>query len=245
METNQDANLEISLKDILQVIKKNLIFIIVISLIASCGAFFVTKFFITKTYTSSVKLYVETTYDTSSSYENLQSYTYAEKLVQTYMQMLDTNSFYSDVAQELEDKYTASQLNHMINFSAIEDTEVFEADVVTTNPTEAKQIADAVANVAPKTILNLNDKAELKIVDEPTIPTAPTSPNTTKNVLVAFMAGLVIALIISFVRDFLDVKVKYNKDMTTLCELPILAAIPDFAYYTDNSKKEAKSYEGY
>ena len=46
--------------------------------------------------------------------------------------------------------------------------------------------------------------------------------------MIAFAAGLIISLIISFVRDFLDVKIKYNDEMTTVLDLPLLAAIPDF-----------------
>jgi capsular polysaccharide biosynthesis protein len=235
--------MELSFKDILRIIKKNIIYIIVVSLVAACGAFFVTKCFITKTYTSTVKLYVEATYDTVTSYDNLQSYNYAEKLVSTYMQMLDTNKFYTAVSNELDGKYTSAQLSGMVVFSPIEDTEVFEADVTSSNPAEAKKIAEAVAKIAPITILSLNDDAQLKIVDEPTLPTTPTSPNTTKNVLIAFFAGMLIALIIAFLRDFFDVKIKYNEEMTTICGLPILAAVPDFSYFEGN--KNYDDYESY
>ena len=44
--------------------------------------------------------------------------------------------------------------------------------------------------------------------------------------MIAFAAGLIISLIISFVRDFLDVKIKYNDEMTTVLDLPLLAAFP-------------------
>lgn len=49
--------------------------------------------------------------------------------------------------------------------------------------------------------------------------------------MIAFAAGIIISLIISFVRDILDVKIKYNDEMTTVLDLPLLAAIPDFEYF--------------
>ena len=50
--------MEISFKDITRVIKKNIVFILVVSCLFAIISVFVTTFFIQKTYTSSVKLYV-------------------------------------------------------------------------------------------------------------------------------------------------------------------------------------------
>lgn len=234
--------MEISIKGILRIIKKNIVFIIILSLLVSMCSFFVTTFFVKKTYTTAVKLYVETSYDEASGTERLSLYSYAEKLVATYIQLLDTNNFYSDVSETLKGKYTATELSQSITFKGIEDTEVFEAIVVADSPSEAKNIADAVAETAPKTISEFKSKAQLKIVDEATIPKKPSSPNTIKNVLIAFIAGLVISLIISFVRDYFDIKIKYNEEMTTIFDLPILAAIPDFEYFTNSKKLSRQKY---
>lgn len=234
--------MEISFKDILRIIKKNLVFIIIVSLIFSVCSFFVTKFFIKKTYTSTVKLYVSADYNGTSGNEDLSLYSYTSKLVATYIQMLDTNSFYTAVSKELDEKYTASELQSMIKFTSVEDTEVFKANVISNSPTAAKSIADAVAKVAPVTISSiLKNNSQLKIVDEATIPKDPTSPNVTSNVLLAFLAGLIISLVISFIRDYFDVKIKYDEEMTTICNVPVLAAIPDFEYFANNIKVKQNS----
>lgn len=234
--------MEISFKDILRIIKKNLIFILIVSLIFAVCSFFVTKFFIKKTYTSTVKLYVSANYNGTSGNEDLSLYSYTSKLVATYIQMLDTNSFYTSVSKELDEKYTSSELQSMIKFTGVDDTEVFKADVVSDSPTAAKSIADAVAKVAPDTISSiLKNNSQLKIVDEATIPKNPTSPNVARNVLFAFLAGLVISLVIAFVRDYFDVKIKYNEEMTTIYNVPVLAAIPDFEYFANNLKSKQKN----
>lgn len=230
--------MEISFKDILRIIKKNIAMIVIISLIFAVCSFFVTTFFISKTYTTSVKLYVSADYTDSNVGNDLNTYNYTSKLVATYIQMLDTNKFFTEVSKELNEKYTASQLQEMVTFTSVENTEVFKASVISKSPTEAKNIADAVAKTAPKTISELLvNNYQLKIVDEATIPKAPTSPNVTRNVLIAFFAGLVISLIFSFTHDYFDVKIKYNEEMTTLCDVPVLAAIPDFEYFTDRLSK--------
>lgn len=230
--------MEISFKDILRIIKKNIAFVLVISLIFAVCSFFVTKFFIKKTYTSSVKLYVSVNYEGSSGNDDLSIYNYTSKLVATYIEMLDTNKFYSAVSEELDKKYTPSELKSMIFFTSVDTTEIFKAIVNSNSPTEAKEIADAVVATAPATISDiLKNNSQLEIVDEPTVPTQPTSPNVMRNVLFAFFAGLAISLVVAFVRDYFDVKIKYDEEMITLCDVPVLGAIPDFEYYVDGAKK--------
>lgn len=233
--------MEISLKDIVKIIKKSLLFIVVTALIFAVGSFFITKFFIPKTYKSTVKLYVETNTDTTSSqYNPLSTYNYAAALVATYIQMLQTNNFYTSVSEAVESKFTATTLSNMITFKSIDNTEVFECSVTATTPAEAKIVADAVAKVAPTTIAHLNDNAKLKIVDDASLPTAPASPSTQRNVLIASVLGLLLALIIAFIREGLDVKIKYSEEMTSILALPILAAVPDFESVA-NSKKTRES----
>lgn len=235
--------MEISFKYILNIIKKNIAVVLVVSLLCAVCSFFVTSFFIKKTYTATVKLYVSTDSSGKSSYDDLNSYNYASKLVATYIQMLNTNNFFTDVSEELNQKYTASQLKSMISFKGVEDTEIFEASVISDSPTESKKIADAVAATAPNTIAELlKNNAQLKIVDEAIVPKEPTSPSVSRNVIIAFLIGLVVSLVFAFVRDYFDVKIKYDEEMTTLANLPVLAAIPDFeAFSSAQTKPDAGS----
>ena len=229
--------MEISFKDILRIIKKNIVFIVIVSLLFSVCSFFITNFFIKKTYTATVKLHVTTDYKNSNSGEDLSAYNYSSKLVATYIELLDTNNFYDAVSKTLKSKYTASELKSRITFTSVESTEVFKADIVSDSPAEAKNIADAVSKTAPTTISGLlSNNSKLKIVDEATTPQNPTSPNVTRNVIIAFLIGLVISIVISFIRDYFDVKIKYDDDMTTISNIPVLAAIPDFEYFAKNVK---------
>ncbi len=230
--------MELSVKDVLNIIKRHLIFLIIVSFVLALGAFFVTKFFIPKQYTSQVKLYVETkTEDNSNSYNALNSVNYAKSLVPTYIQMLQTNNFFTDLSQELDKSYSPSELFTKVSFKSIENTEVFTAVVVDQSPTEAKRIADAVAVVAPKIIDEINDQSQLKIVDSAYVPSAPSSPDVFKNVMLAFFGGIVISLAIILIREFSDLKIKYNDEMTDICGVPVLAAIPDFKNIVSVKKK--------
>ena len=239
MEEKEEAVL--SFKDILGVLRKNLIFIIITCLVFSLGSFFVTNFLVTKHYTSTISLYVETVDlqpdSQNSAIYSLNMQNYALKLVNTYIRMLDTNTFYTKLATELNDKYTPDELSKMISYKSDETTEVFDVSVVSESPTESKVIADTIAEVAPETISNLKSNAKLKVCDEAQLPTKPSSPSLSRNVIIAFAIGLLLSLAVSFTRYFLDKKIKYDDEMTTILDIPVLAAIPSFDSYINQKGK--------
>lgn len=231
----------ISLSDVWNIIKRNAAFIIVITLICAVGSFFITRYFIPKSYTSSIQLYVDTSTDSENktNYNILSEQTYAQNLVNTYIKMLNTNTFYTELSEHINNKYTAKQLSEMVSFSSDEKTEIFDAKVTSSSPNDSKLIADAVGEIAPEAISRLKSKATLKIVDYAQLPTAPSSPSEKKNVIIALIAGLVISVGISLLRAFLDKKMRYNEDMTMIGDIPILAAIPKFdAVNESNGKKK-------
>ena len=231
----------ISPKMIFEVLRKNLVFIIITVLVFSLGSFFVTNFLVTKHYTSTISLYVETVDlqadSPNSAVYSLNMQNYALKLVNTYIRMLDTNTFYTKLATELNDKYTPYELSKMISYKSDETTEVFDVSVVSESPTESKVIADTIAEVAPETISNLKSNAKLKVCDEAQLPTSPSSPSVSRNVIIAFAIGLLLALAVSFIRHFLDKKIKYDDEMTTILDIPVLAAIPSFDTYINQKGK--------
>ena len=92
--------MEITFKDITRIIKKNIVFIAVLSLLCAAASYFVTTFFVQKTYTSTVKLYVETNYKSQSAYDDYQSINYEKNLVLKYIELIDSNTYYPYTTKE-------------------------------------------------------------------------------------------------------------------------------------------------
>ena len=223
----------ISPKLIGEILKRNAVFIAVVVVLAVLGTFFYTNFFVTKQYTSTLSLYVETvdvqSDSPSAASASLTMQNYALKLVPTYIRMLDTNTFYTELSERLSEKYTPTQLSKMISFKSDENTEVFDVKVV-----------------APETISNLKTNAKLKVCDEAQLPTKHSSPSVSRNVIIAFFASLIVSVGIAFIRHFMDKKIKYDDEMTQIFDIPVLAAIPSFDSYISQKGKESaqKSKEG-
>ncbi len=222
--------MDISVKDLFKIIIKNLLCIIICATVGLAGAFSIFKFIVRPTYISSVKLYVYTKEESknTTNYNDLNDLNYAQKVVNTYIEMLRTDSFYKSVKDKAGLDYSIEDLKKMINFSILNDTEVFQVLVSSHNPEESKKIADTITALAPQTISSIKESALLKVVDSASFPSRASSPNLLLDSIVGFLLGIVIAVLYVLLKEMLDVRIKQEEDLMAKYNIPILGSIPAF-----------------
>ncbi len=71
--------------------------------------------------------------------------------------------------------------------------------------------------------------SNIRVVDPAMIPSFPSRPNRTRNILLAFLVGLVGGMGLALLREYLDNTVKTPDDIEALTRLPSLAVVPAFA----------------
>src|SRR5215472_12946268 len=71
--------------------------------------------------------------------------------------------------------------------------------------------------------------SNIRVVDPAMVPTTPSRPAKTKNILLSFLVGLVGGIGLALLREYLDNTVKTPDDIETLARLPSLAVVPQFA----------------
>ena len=79
--------------------------------------------------------------------------------------------------------------------------------------------------------------SNIRIVDPAMVPTTPARPAKTKNVILAFLVGLVGGIGLALLREYLDNTVKTPDDIETLARLPSLAVVPQFAAANGNKRR--------
>lgn len=230
--------MEITLPQLMKVFRKNLFAILICTLAAGAATFAISKYVIAKTYVSSVKFYV----DTASSYnvsvnESMNGLNYAQKLVNTYIEMLETNSFFEKVEKKSGENIPLEEFKKTIKFSTLNDTEVFEANVSAHTPEEAKKTADVIESLTPSIISQFKTGASLKIVDPASYPDKPSSPNVALDTVIGLLLSLILAGTAFLLRDSLDVRIKNEEDITQNYNLPILASVPEFGKKYSSSKR--------
>lgn len=213
---------------IIKLLKKNLILILVCAVVFA-GAFFgYTKVFIANTYQSAVKFCVSTTLQGGTASDVVTQLAYEQRLVSTTIEILDTNSFYSKVADKLSQRYSAAQLSNIVVFSTLNDTEVFQAQVSAKSQTDTKLIADTIAEIAPTVITEYKKNVQLKIVDPALVPQTPVAPNPVVNTAIGFLIGLILSVAYVLIRNYFDIRIKSTDEELTALNIPVLAYIPNF-----------------
>lgn len=222
--------MEFSLNEIVEILRKRLVFITICTFTGICVFFVYSKYVIKPTYIASVQMYVNSNNSTSA---NLNDLNYAQKVVTTYIGFLQTKKFYEQVIDQSNLGYSGDQLKHMTNIESVNNTEIFRISVTSTSPHDSFKLVETMERVAPKLIKSIKNAAEISIVDPPVFPTSPSSPNILKNTIIGGMVAFFLSVMISLLWEVMNVNVKHYDDLLKKYQIPILGVIPDF----DSDKK--------
>src|SRR5271156_1878212 len=79
--------------------------------------------------------------------------------------------------------------------------------------------------------------SNIRIVDPAMIPSYPSRPAKARNVVLAFLVGLVGGIGLALMREYMDNTVKTPDDVETLARLPSLAVVPQFSGSNGGGKR--------
>lgn len=229
-EPAQEEEDTISITRLLQAVWKRILWVIAAVVIAVAASAIITQFFITPQYQASCWLFVNTFSSDSSYTQNQISATQlqaATQLANTYIQMLRSETVLNDVSGELGGAYSPQQLSQMISASVITDTQILVITVTNPDPEQAAQIANAVAQVAPASIQSFVEGSSVTVPQYASVPTAPSSPSMSRNLMIGFLVGLVVGVGAALVAYFLDTRVTQQDNLSEIYGYPLLGIIPN------------------
>ncbi|MCD8048917.1 MAG: Wzz/FepE/Etk N-terminal domain-containing protein [Clostridia bacterium] len=199
--------------------------IIAIALVGAILGFVYSKFFVTPMYRASTSVYVigraSDTLNTSDLQTGLQ-------LTEDYAQIIKSNTVCERVLEELGiDSITPPQLASMISVSkAGDDTRMLVISVSSSSPSFCQTVANELRVVASDYIVEVMDLPSVNTVDEAKLPTTPYTPNTSRNVMMGFLAGFVIAAGIVVLRYMLNDSLMTEEDVKNRLDLSVLGTVP-------------------
>ena len=206
---------------------------------------FYTIFFVTPIYSAGVTVYV----NSSKGGEEVTNITNtslvtAQRLVNTYIKIIESDSVLTKVAEASQLDISADDIRRSMSAEQVDNTELFKVHIAHSDPELAAQIANAVAEVAPREIEDVVAGSSTKIIDYAKVPRVPSSPNTKKNCVLGGVGGFVLVLAYLTARFLLDVRIKDEDELTMLFDAPVLGQIP--AFTSENTKRyeaEGKAYD--
>lgn len=248
---NIDANVQKVLSALLKRWKLLLIFAVIGAILAAVF----TSRFTTLTYTSSIEFLA---YSIDSKQE-LQDSTaaaqqasetskmnYAMKMLDTYIEVFQTNQFNQSVADELNrvynTDYSAATVKNSITIEKVENTAMFLFTITTSDADLSYHIAQSLEVCVPQTMENTNAGLVNASVEDPPIRAkAAESMNYPQKCLIGAVAGMFVAGLYAVLRDFLDVRIRGRDDLAERYNIPVLGAVPEFELTSTKQKKGAKN----
>lgn len=238
---------EITIQNLIQEILKKW-WLVAISMIV-CGAIFFTysSFFIAEMFTTVGSVYVDNKAqeiiknETENNTANLYDLTTAEMLVDTYIEILSSNSFFELIKKHENIPYTSQQMRSMVTYSRVEETGVIYVKVTAPNPEHAQLICNSVLKYANLQIMNIMEVGSVKLIDTAEIPHSRSYPNVTKNTLIGMILGMLLSFGIIFLINYFDVHIKTVEDIESKYDLVVLGTIPNM--FANNSSDGGADYE--
>ncbi|MCL2058894.1 MAG: Wzz/FepE/Etk N-terminal domain-containing protein, partial [Oscillospiraceae bacterium] len=235
-----DNFVEIDLGHLIGVVLKKWWLILLAAVLCGVATLLYTLYFITPMYRTNISVYVKNVSDDvkRSDTINTADLTASQRLVNTYVTIITSNTVLDKVSQNIGSIYDASAIRLMMSCAAVRDTEIFTVTVTNASPEIAAYIANAVADVMTVEIPEFLEGSSVKIVDYAIIPTRPFTPDIPRNLILGLVVGLFLSAFIIIVIDFFDKRIKSEEDLVRLSDIPVLGAVPDFM----DSRKSAGSY---
>lgn len=215
---------ELDLYAIWKVIAKRWKLIILLPVFAVLVSALVSLYVLTPQYTASTTLMVTRPVDTGQIlYQDIQV---SRQLVATYREIVHSRRVLDIVIANLSLPYNIADLREKVDVQSVRDTELITVDVTDPDPVMARDIANEVASAFMGQIIEIMQVENVSVVDEAITPGSPVSPRVSLNLAVAFVVGLMAALGLAFLIEYMDRTVKEPADVQNQLNLPVIGIIP-------------------
>lgn len=173
-----------------------------------------------------------------------QGATYAERQVQSFVEVASTSIVLQPVIDELQLDTTPASLASRISVSSPGTTSLIDISVSGADPDEITTIANTTAGSLVTTVDELSPQrsdgrglVSAAIINPAVVPSSPTSPNATTNLVLAVVLGILLGYGQALLRSILDTRVRNVDDIQEITEVPVLAAV---AHQDPKASKESQ-----
>lgn len=206
------------------------------AILAALLAYGLTTYYIMPIYTSRGSLYVNNN-NSKSPTVNLADIASSQQLAYTCIELLTSDTFLSKVQEYSGLPYTTREIKRMLTLSPLNETEIIEITANTGNPEHSQMLVNAVLDNAYDEIIRVVGGGNVKIIDSANLPKAPSSPNVYRNVVLGFLLGAFLCMLLIFLIDVFDSRIKIESDLMDVKDLPLIGVIPDMNYLRTEVKK--------
>ncbi|HWP98644.1 MAG TPA: Wzz/FepE/Etk N-terminal domain-containing protein [Syntrophomonadaceae bacterium] len=233
-ETKRDSDsakeeIEIDLRKTIKILRKRITLIILITLLTTLASSMFSVYYLKPVYRTQTLLLVIVASDKlvdNSQQAGQKSGLVPVLTMNTYLGQLKSTTVMKRVATALNlSNQAIGSLNWNVDASIIPDSNLINVTVTSGDP----QLAANVANIVATEYKNLMKElmfSPIIVVSPASVPSAPSGPNVQNNISIAFISGLMLSILLAFLLEYTDNKLKTAEDIRNKLDLPVLGLIP-------------------
>ncbi|MDH4423940.1 Wzz/FepE/Etk N-terminal domain-containing protein [Bacillus cereus] len=204
-------NKEINLKNLFNVIWKRVWILLLFTTLTTVGGAMYSMYMKTPLYASSARVIVQANAETMN----------------TLKAMVNEPVILEKVAAELNINRSAGALSGQISAESVQGSQIMKINVVDTDPVLAHKIANTTAVVYKQEVANILNFNNVSILPEDPVQkySMPINIDHFKTILIAFTLGMVLSIGFIFLLDSLDERIKSERRIEQLLDIPVLGGI--------------------
>ncbi len=237
----EEEEITIDLGELLQTLWNNKLVIILTTIFFGLAAILGTKLFITPKYTSETSIYVLTQQDSSTV--TTSDLSAGSQLTSDYAQLVTSRPVLEQTISVVGLDVTTAELAKCVTVTTPDNTRMLDITVTYTDPQQAMEIANALREAVGTQIVSVMNIDAVNTVEDASLPTQPSSPNTARNGVIGALLGLLLAAAILIIDMLLDDTIKTAEDVDKYLGLTVLGSIPIEGGTEKTRKKRRKEVQ--
>lgn len=203
--------------------------VLIVCVLAGLGGAALQTHATTKVYKSSARVFVNIP-AAQSTEQALQGTQLSSQLIESYAEIATSHTAAERIEASLHLPYTASKIKQELSATFQPETLIITISASDENPTRAAQLAETAASVLNETVSSLqqgqtHDTSQASIIDDAVVPTSPSSPRPTRNLVLGGLLGILVGVALALLVEALDRRVRNKAEVERLLRAPSLAAV--------------------
>lgn len=244
---------DLTLSSLLGVLRKSVIYIVIVAFLCAVGAYCFCKFIATPTYQAKTSFIAtnggissesndaDTTSDNVTSDTKILNtdFSASKNMLNTYVELFKTRDLYQMIKDKTGlEEYTVAQLKSMVDVVRRSDNALFIDFTVTSKSKEHSiLIANTIYEIGDDFISTKLPTGYVMAVEDSGSNTYQNYPTTFIFVVGSAIVGGLLVFIIAFIINIMDKTIKGEKDFSANYDIPILGNIPNFKAAAREEKK--------
>lgn len=218
---------ELDIFEFLHYYSNKILFVLLFVVIGFIGSYIFTFSTQIPIYESKTSL-VLTKNDNNNATITQNDITLNKNLVPTYREIVKSRRILEQVIDNMGIDMDYEALTKNVEVSSIENTELIVISVYNENANLAKSIADEIASVFKREIVEIYSIENISIIDQAQVSTKPYNVNVLKQFAIGCGLGFLISSLIVALFFYFDDTIKTEEDIEQKIGLPVLGSVPKY-----------------